>query len=127
MTRRPPISTRTDTLFPYTTLVRSRIFGVAAQPGGIARLGKGDPARRHRGVVRMDLDLVEPVLAPLDHEIVGEARHPGHVEMGGGRDPHGPYARIVERRGHQPPHRIITVGVDSPGAVMLVEHLFTPR
>src|SRR3546814_14147652 len=24
MTRRPPISTRTDTLFPYTTLFRSR-------------------------------------------------------------------------------------------------------
>src|SRR3546814_3569343 len=26
MIRRPPISTRTDTLFPYTTLVRSRIL-----------------------------------------------------------------------------------------------------
>src|SRR3546814_14118648 len=25
MLRRPPISTRTDTLFPYTTLVRSRL------------------------------------------------------------------------------------------------------
>src|SRR3546814_19099126 len=25
MTRRPPISTRTDTLFPYTTLFRSRL------------------------------------------------------------------------------------------------------
>src|SRR3546814_1941031 len=27
MIRRPPISTRTDTLFPYTTLFRSRIAG----------------------------------------------------------------------------------------------------
>src|SRR3546814_3256362 len=27
MIRRPPISTRTDTLFPYTTLFRSQIFG----------------------------------------------------------------------------------------------------
>src|SRR3546814_2055788 len=27
MIRRPPRSTRTDTLFPYTTLFRSRIFG----------------------------------------------------------------------------------------------------
>src|SRR3546814_3125960 len=27
MIRRPPRSTRTDTLFPYTTLVRSRIGG----------------------------------------------------------------------------------------------------
>src|SRR3546814_19700254 len=31
MIRRPPRSTRTDTLFPYTTLFRS---GVAAQVGG---------------------------------------------------------------------------------------------
>src|SRR3546814_17944038 len=27
MTRRPPRSTRTDTLFPYTTLFRSRLVG----------------------------------------------------------------------------------------------------
>src|SRR3546814_12361472 len=32
MIRRPPISTRTDTLFPYTTLFRSRRRGVAARP-----------------------------------------------------------------------------------------------
>src|SRR3546814_7060712 len=30
MIRRPPRSTRTDTLFPYTTLVRSRPLGVVA-------------------------------------------------------------------------------------------------
>src|SRR3546814_5119031 len=30
MIRRPPRSTRTDTLFPYTTLFRSRLDGVAA-------------------------------------------------------------------------------------------------
>src|SRR3546814_12853374 len=29
MIRRPPRSTRTDTLFPYTTLCRSRIVGYA--------------------------------------------------------------------------------------------------
>src|SRR3546814_15600376 len=62
-----------------------------------------------------------------DLEIVGEARHPGHVEMGGGRDPLGPYARIVDRRGHQPPHRIIIVGVDEQRAVMLVDIIFAPR
>src|SRR3546814_7228047 len=28
MIRRPPISTRTDTLFPYTTLFRSDVYGV---------------------------------------------------------------------------------------------------
>src|SRR3546814_7974167 len=31
MIRRPPISTRTDTLFPYTTLFRSRHTGIAPQ------------------------------------------------------------------------------------------------
>src|SRR3546814_12986157 len=41
MIRRPPRSTRTDTLFPYTTLFRSRtLFAIAAQalrhPGGAA-------------------------------------------------------------------------------------------
>src|SRR3546814_15614458 len=30
MIRRPPRSTRTDTLFPYTTLFRSSIYSVAA-------------------------------------------------------------------------------------------------
>src|SRR3546814_8149272 len=35
MIRRPPISTRTDTLFPYTTLFRSNVVGRGwTQPGG---------------------------------------------------------------------------------------------
>src|SRR3546814_1313480 len=33
MMRRPPISTRTDTLFPYTTLFRSRIDNSAIETG----------------------------------------------------------------------------------------------
>src|SRR3546814_18504954 len=42
MRRRPPISTRTDTLFPYTTLFRSRRYpqsfsGGQRQRSGIAR------------------------------------------------------------------------------------------
>src|SRR3546814_4915516 len=36
MIRRPPRSTRTDTLFPYTTLFRS-LLPAAAQGGGAAR------------------------------------------------------------------------------------------
>src|SRR3546814_20197873 len=39
MIRPPPRSTRTDTLFPYTTLFRSDIGGGAA--GGIAGLAQG--------------------------------------------------------------------------------------
>src|SRR3546814_13502147 len=37
MTRRPPRSTRTDTLFPYTTLFRSRV----ADTGTLVTLLKG--------------------------------------------------------------------------------------
>src|SRR3546814_8028626 len=40
MIRRPPRSTRTDTLFPYTTLCRSN--GRCGQPVGI---GRGKPGR----------------------------------------------------------------------------------
>src|SRR3546814_6567637 len=36
MIRRPPRSTRTDTLFPYTTLFRS---GAAGARGGLGRFG----------------------------------------------------------------------------------------
>src|SRR3546814_13387501 len=44
MIRRPPRSTRTDTLFPYTTLFRSALF--TAQPaianaGGVSRVADG--------------------------------------------------------------------------------------
>src|SRR3546814_6987878 len=45
MIRRPPISTRTDTLFPYTTLFRSaEIVCVARVTQGVRRGGK--PALR---------------------------------------------------------------------------------
>src|SRR3546814_5941976 len=43
MIRRPPRSTRTDTLFPYTTLFRSNLKAVCEAAGGslaqVARLG----------------------------------------------------------------------------------------
>src|SRR3546814_5246044 len=49
MIRRPPRSTRTDTLFPYTTLFRSpdRRIGVAGQIAG-QRLDAGKPPPRFR-------------------------------------------------------------------------------
>src|SRR3546814_8875112 len=37
MIRRPPRSTRTDTLFPYTTLFRSGLYHYAARLGHVAR------------------------------------------------------------------------------------------
>src|SRR3546814_2380241 len=40
MIRRPPRSTRTDTLFPYTTLFRSRVRALSAGPGAIILCGR---------------------------------------------------------------------------------------
>src|SRR3546814_14019045 len=49
MIRRPPISTRTDTLFPYTTLFRSggehRVPAVGGDGGRVARAAGGGRAR----------------------------------------------------------------------------------
>src|SRR3546814_7456552 len=50
MIRRPPRSTRTDTLFPYTTLFRSRLglplrlAGIRAHPRRIRPVALADPA-----------------------------------------------------------------------------------
>src|SRR3546814_6541381 len=45
MIRRPPRSTRTDTLFPYTTLFRSRgRYDPAAQPAAAVRARPARPA-----------------------------------------------------------------------------------
>src|SRR3546814_18238345 len=43
MIRRPPRSTRTDTLFPYTTLFRSS----GPPPRGVARHGRTGPRHRY--------------------------------------------------------------------------------
>src|SRR3546814_9653928 len=54
MIRRPPRSTRTDTLFPYTTLFRSRHRGLrGGQPRGVgtARRRGSDQRQLHPGSV----------------------------------------------------------------------------
>src|SRR3546814_2779344 len=64
MIRRPPISTRTDTLFPYTTLFRSDLqrhcrglFPVALSAGA-----RDLPARTHPVPRRLRPDMTEPLL-----------------------------------------------------------------
>src|SRR3546814_12877578 len=80
MIRRPPISTRTDTLFPYTTLFRSefRIDGDAEVDAG--KLAGGLLQQRHDQAIdrpgqhrATDHDRVAGVLA-LDH-LADLARH----------------------------------------------------
>src|SRR3546814_5987226 len=60
MIRRPPRSTRTDTLFPYTTLFRSRAqHEVDAKVVGVApcwRSGAAELAHEHRGRGGVELD-----------------------------------------------------------------------
>src|SRR3546814_19834256 len=57
MIRRPPRSTRTDTLFPYTTLFRSLGKSRAGGPRDIAAREPGDPLprglRRHAAAARL--------------------------------------------------------------------------
>src|SRR3546814_16221038 len=71
MIRRPPRSTRTDTLFPYTTLFRSRVAAVAF--GGHILAQRGDRfARDHLAADRrLDRDLEhvarDQVLQSLAH------------------------------------------------------------
>src|SRR3546814_352597 len=88
MIRRPPISTRTDTLFPYTTLFRSpgeagdgNITGrqMAAHPYGpsLRRLTRDQPADRHLG---------------------GELRP---AEIGDGAVDHQPVAAGIEAAAHR--------------------------
>src|SRR3546814_15063945 len=48
MIRRPPRSTRTDTLFPYTTLFRSPVFFSPVFCGTIATLQSKDVPPEHR-------------------------------------------------------------------------------
>src|SRR3546814_4729812 len=49
MIRRPPRSTRTDTLFPYTTLFRSVAqFDIVADDLAVVRLAEGDADVRER-------------------------------------------------------------------------------
>src|SRR3546814_15316220 len=88
MIRRPPRSTRTDTLFPYTTLFRSDA-GAVARPAAV-RLGL--PARRRDFLRR------EPPIYPLWHGLSGP-RRPAALRTCGGFARRRPPARAVARRG----------------------------
>src|SRR3546814_6122924 len=76
MIRRPPRSTRTDTLFPYTTLFRSRFSGrVVAITGAAGNLGRavaGRFAREGGSLVLLDVDAGR--VASLAKELPGTHR-----------------------------------------------------
>src|SRR3546814_3663457 len=68
MIRRPPRSTRTDTLFPYTTLFRSLAHRIVA----LQDAGRVFPGDRRAGLDLgpRDLRVAAPAGAPLGHEVV---------------------------------------------------------
>src|SRR3546814_14830464 len=77
MIRRPPRSTRTDTLFPYTTLFRSwrrwrRCRAILARRGTVARGRCGDAE-------------IRVVVAGVDAAVFLARRGSGVAEVAGGR------------------------------------------
>src|SRR3546814_9465066 len=66
MIRRPPRSTRTDTLFPYTTLFRSRQGERAMTRLAIANGKLADPAREFSRLGEGDPDRILDIVDQLD-------------------------------------------------------------
>src|SRR3546814_670891 len=83
MIRRPPRSTRTDTLFPYTTLFRSHGHEVDAD-GVVAPGGDGDLQLGAHAVVGGDQQGIA-VARRLEVEEAAEAAEPGVGPAAGGR------------------------------------------
>src|SRR3546814_8339024 len=94
MILRPPRSTRTDTLFPYTTLFRSDRGVVGAQPAVVqeeADMVLGDPDQRRLVALLLAADNglvveVEMVVAQVDLEgahsaLAQRIEHLGAVEL----------------------------------------------
>src|SRR3546814_123469 len=88
MIRRPPRSTRTDTLFPYTTLFRSpgRWRGRCSTcPTPWARAGRRAGSDRRHGDARLVGGEVDHV-AQLPPEVVGGGPRDLHERVGAGAD-----------------------------------------
>src|SRR3546814_1044827 len=71
MIRRPPRSTRTDTLFPYTTLFRSQ-GGVGRDDATVAARTIGKIWRDQQGPLAADLHVGDTLVPALDHLAVAE-------------------------------------------------------
>src|SRR3546814_19365709 len=108
MIRRPPRSTRIDTLFPYTTLFRSRDYGPAStrqrqdharrSSGATAIASSGRAAREAVRDQRKDGDQVAQPAVGRGHDggAEGTAQHRAVAEIGraAGRERVGPYVSI---------------------------------
>src|SRR3546814_8128658 len=77
MIRRPPRSTRTSTLFPYTTLFRSHVPGVLGTFAHFLAAVQDDRAKTH---LRQDQSGEQAAGAEADHQwaMFGPGRRLGH-------------------------------------------------
>src|SRR3546814_3953504 len=75
MLRRPPRSTRTDTLFPYPTLFRSVIACFLAAAIFLVDPGIGEPIRRLRAQQQV-IDSEAGIALPRARLIIPEGPHP---------------------------------------------------
>src|SRR3546814_9350691 len=80
MIRRPPRSTRTDTLFPYTTLFRSPLAAVGVHENRThIRMAPRTEAPDQVALRRLDLDDIGPHISEHDGGI-GPHQHGGQVD-----------------------------------------------
>src|SRR3546814_12242604 len=69
MSRRPPISTRTDTLFPYTTLFRSAFILIDRQTNSTVAAGTLEFALRRAGNIHWQhVDVDKAARARIKHQ-----------------------------------------------------------
>src|SRR3546814_14907319 len=90
MIRRPPRSTRTDTLFPYTTLFRTRV--VEARPGyfsfqGLSAIRRDVPKRMNAAPHWPSPHIENPVGRPLETLLHRTISKPSSRQMGLDRVP----------------------------------------
>src|SRR3546814_17724062 len=83
MSRLPPRSTRTDTLFPYTTLFRSRAGGPWQRIlPGVILLRNGQPTPRQRSIAALMLSGDESLLTGRSAmSEYGYRTHAGDVQV----------------------------------------------
>src|SRR3546814_12133883 len=85
MIRRPPRSTRTDTLFPYTTLFRSEAVAVWQGAGAVDRRLRGRLGIAIDGIEGNRFDRFEDEPDPIGEEIVVIFGGDRHTEDGAPR------------------------------------------
>src|SRR3546814_17993019 len=81
MIRRPPRSTRTDTLFPYTTLFRSKIWTTQAQHADwmFALVRTDNSGRKQQGITFLLIDMKTPGITVRPIETIDGGRDANEV------------------------------------------------